>query len=86
MQEEVNEKTISLCVQCSRMTASVLKAVMRKSLNDLDRKKQKHDQVKQAEKMDKQTKKAEEKNSCDRRKRRRKGNRPCRILWQKELN
>ena len=50
MQEEVNEKTISLCVQCSRMTASVLKAVMRKSLNDLDRKKQKHDQVKQAEK------------------------------------
>ncbi len=50
MQEEVNEKTISLCVQCSRMTASVLKAVMRKSLNDLDRKKQKHDQIKQAEK------------------------------------
>ena len=47
MQEEVNEKTISLCVQCSRMTASVLKAVMRKSLNDLDRKKQKHDQVRQ---------------------------------------
>lgn len=50
MQEEVNEKTISLCVQCSRMTASVLKDVMRKSLNDLERKKQKHDQVKQAEK------------------------------------
>ena len=86
MQEEVNEKTISLCVQCSRMTASVLKAVMRKSLNDLDRKNKSMIRSNRQKKMDKQTKKAEEKSSCDRRKRRRKGNRPCRILWQKELN
>lgn len=50
MQEEVNEKTISLCVQCSRMTAGILKTVMRKSLNDLERNMQKHGQVKQAEK------------------------------------
>ena len=40
MQDEVNEKTISLCVQCTRMTAGVLKAALRKYLNDRDRAKQ----------------------------------------------
>lgn len=50
LQEEVNERTISLCVQCTRMTAGVLKAVMRKSLNDLDRTRQRKIQIRQAEK------------------------------------
>lgn len=50
MQDEVNEKTISLCVQCTRMTAGVLKAVMRKFLNDRDRRKQRKVQIRQAKK------------------------------------
>lgn len=41
MQDEVNEKTIALCVQCGRMTAGVLKAAMRKYLNGAERHKQK---------------------------------------------
>ena len=41
MQDEVNEKTIALCVQCGRMTAGVLKAAMRKYLNEKERHKQK---------------------------------------------
>ena len=50
MQDEVNEKTISLCVQCTRMTAGVLKAALRKYLNDRDRAKQNKVQVRQAAK------------------------------------
>ena len=50
MQDEVNEKTISLCVQCTRMTAGVLKAVLRKFLNDRDRAKQNKVQIRQAAK------------------------------------
>lgn len=50
MQDEVNEKTISLCVQCTRMTAGVLKAVLRKFLNDRDRAKQNKVQIRQVAK------------------------------------
>ena len=48
MQDEVNEKTIALCVQCGRMTAGVLKAAMRKYLNGAERHKQKKVQRRQA--------------------------------------
>ena len=50
MQDEVNEKTIALCVQCGRMTVGVLKAAMRKYLNTVERHKQKQIQRRQAEK------------------------------------
>lgn len=46
MQEEVNAKTVALCVQGVKITASALKVVMRKFLNEINKK----DQVKQAEK------------------------------------
>ena len=46
MQEEVNSKTVALCVQGSRITASMLKVAMQKFLQELGKK----DQVKQAEK------------------------------------
>lgn len=38
MQDEVNEKTISLCVRGVKMTASLLKAAMRKYLADMEKK------------------------------------------------
>lgn len=50
MQDEVNEKTVSLCVQGVKMTAGALKAAMRKFLNELEKQKQKSSQAKQAEK------------------------------------
>lgn len=40
MQDEVNEKTISLCVRGGKMTAALLKAAMRKYLADLEKMKQ----------------------------------------------
>lgn len=46
MQEEVNSKTVALCVQGARITASGLRVAMRKFLQELNKK----DQVKQAEK------------------------------------
>lgn len=49
MQEEVNDKTISLCVQCTKMTGSVLKALMRKALKELDKPRQNVIEKKQAE-------------------------------------
>ena len=42
MQEEVNSKTVALCVQGSRITASMLKVAMQKFLQELGKK----DQVK----------------------------------------
>jgi len=47
MQEEVNNKTIALCVQGARITASGLKVAIRKFLQEVDKK----SQVKQAEKV-----------------------------------
>lgn len=40
MQDEVNEKTISLCVRGAKMTAELLKAAMRKYLAEMEKKKQ----------------------------------------------
>lgn len=40
MQDEVNEKTISLCVRGTKMTAELLKAAMRKYLAEMEKKKQ----------------------------------------------
>ena len=39
MQDEVNEKTISLCVRGVKMSAALLKAAMRKYLADMEKKK-----------------------------------------------
>ena len=41
MQEEVNEKIITLSVQGARITASMVKAAMRKFLMELEREGQK---------------------------------------------
>ena len=40
MQEEVNEKTISLCIKGGKMTAQILKAALIKLLAEMDKKKQ----------------------------------------------
>lgn len=40
MQDEVNEKTISLCVRGTKMTAELLKAAMRKYLAEMEKRKQ----------------------------------------------
>lgn len=50
MQEEVNQKVISLSIQGVKITASVLKAALRKFLEMDNRRKQKATQVKMAEK------------------------------------
>ena len=40
MQEEVNEKTISLCIKGGKITAQILKAALIKLLAEMDKKKQ----------------------------------------------
>ena len=45
MQDEVNEKTISLCVRGVKMSAALLKAAMRKYLADMEKKKQQSKQT-----------------------------------------
>lgn len=45
MQDEVNEKTISLCVRGVKMSAALLKATMRKYLADMEKKKQQSKQT-----------------------------------------
>ena len=50
MQEEVNQKVISLSIQGVKITASVLKAALRKFLEMDNRRKQETTQVKMAEK------------------------------------
>lgn len=52
MQEEVNQKVISLSIQGVKITASVLKAALRKFLEMDNRRKQETTQVKMAEKTD----------------------------------
>ena len=49
MQEEINQKTISLCVKGGRISASLLKAAMKKFLADMEKRKQKSAQNRQAE-------------------------------------
>ena len=43
MQEEVNEKTIALCIKGGKISAQILKAALAKLLRDQERAKQKHD-------------------------------------------
>ena len=47
MQEEVNEKTISLCIKGGKITAQILKAALIKLLTEMDKKKQKRESVRQ---------------------------------------
>ena len=37
MQEEVNEKTIALCIKGGKISADILKAAMRKLLQEMER-------------------------------------------------
>lgn len=50
MQEEVNQKTIALCTRTAKMTADVLKMLMRKYLAEMEKHKQETKQKKAAEK------------------------------------
>lgn len=51
MQDEVNDKTLNLCIQAGRITANTLKAAMRKYLNDMEkRKNRKNPEEKRVEK------------------------------------
>ena len=66
MQEEVNQKVISLSIQGVKITASVLKAALRKFLEMDNRRKQKATQVKMAEKTGRAQEKGREKARKDR--------------------
>lgn len=55
MQEEVNEKTISLCIKGGKITGNILKAALKKLLSEQEKHRSQKKQEKQAEK------KAEEK-------------------------
>ena len=56
MQDEVNEKTVSLCIRCGKVTANLLKAAMKKALVKMEQEKQKLKGQKQP-KQDKEEKK-----------------------------
>lgn len=44
MQDEVNEKTVSLCIRCGKVTANLLKAAMTKSLAKMEQEKRQQGQ------------------------------------------
>ena len=46
MQEEVNEKTISLCIKGGKITAQILKAALIKLLAEMDKKKKQQEKGK----------------------------------------
>lgn len=50
MQEEVNEKTIALCIKGGKITADILKAAMRKYLQEMEKEKAKSQQKTQMRK------------------------------------
>ena len=50
MQEEVNEKTIALCIKSGKITADILKAAMRKYLQEMEKEKAKSQQKTQMKK------------------------------------
>ena len=64
MQDEVNEKTVSLCIRCGKVTASLLKAAMKKALAKMEQEKQKLQGQKQP-KQDKEDKTYRGKQSMD---------------------
>ena len=64
MQDEVNEKTVSLCIRCGKVTANLLKAAMKKALTKMEQEKQKLKGQKQP-KQDKEDKTYKGKQSMD---------------------
>lgn len=64
MQDEVNEKTVSLCIRCGKVTAILLKAAMKKALTKMEQEKQKLQGQKQP-KQDKEDKTYKGKQSMD---------------------
>lgn len=64
MQDEVNEKTVSLCIRCGKVTANLLKATMKKALAKMEQEKQKLQGQKQP-KQDKEDKTYKGKQSMD---------------------
>lgn len=64
MQDEVNEKTVSLCIRCGKVTANLLKAAMKKALTKMEQEKQKLQEQKQP-KQDKEDKTYKGKQSMD---------------------
>lgn len=64
MQDEVNEKTVSLCIRCGKVTANLLKAAMKKALTKTEQEKQKLQGQKQP-KQDKEDKTYKGKQSMD---------------------
>ena len=64
MQDEVNEKTVSLCIRCGKDTANLLKAAMKKALAKMEQEKQKLQGQKQP-KQDKEDKTYKGKQSMD---------------------
>lgn len=64
MQDEVNEKTVSLCIRCGKVTANLLKAAMKKTLVKMEQEKQKLQGQKQP-KQDKEDKTYKGKQSMD---------------------
>lgn len=64
MQDEVNEKTVSLCIRCGKVTANLLKAAMKKALAKMEQEKQKLQGQKQP-KLDKEDKTYRGKQSMD---------------------
>lgn len=54
MQEEVNEKTIALCIKGGKISAEILKAALRKYLQDRERSKQQAQQRSHEKKQQKQ--------------------------------
>ena len=64
MQDEVNEKPVSLCIRCGKVTANLLKAAMKKALTKMEQEKQKLQGQKQP-KQDKEDKTYKGKQSMD---------------------
>lgn len=64
MQDEVNEKTVSLCIRCGKVTANLLKAAMKKALTKMEQEKQELQGQKQP-KQDKEDKTYKGKQSMD---------------------
>ena len=64
MQDEVNEKTVSLCIRCGKVTANLLKAAMKKALVKMEQEKQNLQGQKQP-KQDKEDKTYKGKQSMD---------------------
>ena len=62
--DEVNEKTVSLCIRCGKVTANLLKAAMKKALTKMEQEKQKLQGQKQP-KQDKEDKTYKGKQSMD---------------------